>query len=120
MDKEILDINEFLDRVMDDKELVSELLDDFSHVYSEKLKQLKRAVKQRDFEKIHEIAHSIKGAAGNISAKSMYTCYNIIEHLSDYKELDLILELLKDLEDQFSELKIYIKKLKRGRQLKDS
>ena len=65
MSDEVLDLNEFLERVQDDKELLLELLDIFSDDYQKKRVQLEEAVNKNDSEQIKSVAHSLKGASGN-------------------------------------------------------
>ena len=109
---EIIDINDFLERVAEDKELLMELLNDFIEDYKEKRKLLDEAIEKKDFERIAVVVHTIKGAASNISVKVMANCCMIMEQLAINKEMDLIKELVADLDGQFSELTEYFYKLK--------
>ena len=112
MNNSILDLQELMDRVMEDRELILELADDFSKDYPENRKLLGEAIAQKDFEKIKDIAHRIKGAAGNISVKPMFTCCFLIEQFALANQIDLILELIKDLDVQFREFQEFIAQLK--------
>ena len=71
MSQDAIDLNEFLERVQDDKALLVELLDIFVSDYQPKRRALEEAVKKNNFEQIKSIAHSLKGASGNISAKPL-------------------------------------------------
>jgi len=114
MKEEILDLKDLLERVMDDKELVLELLDDFENDYLNNGVLLKDAIEQKDFLKIKGMAHRIKGAAGNISVKSMHNTCTLIENMAERGEqLDIISELVKDLDSQFSELQAHMVKLRK-------
>jgi len=81
MSEDLLDVNEFMERVQDDKELLLELLDIFLADYMEKRKTLQEAVDGQDFEQIKGVAHSLKGASGNISAKSMCEIFSSLEEM---------------------------------------
>ena len=83
MNEQTLDLNEFLERVQDDKELLLELLDIFVNDYKEKSRLLNQAISQKDIEQVKGIAHSLKGAYGNISAKSMRKSLIIFEEMKD-------------------------------------
>ena len=115
MDKSILDIKDVLERVQDDWELLMELLDIFSEDYVEKREHLNELIRDNDLEEIRNIAHSIKGAAGNISAKAMHTTCEKIEKLAEANNLAPIKDLLPQLDKQFIELEGCIKELQKGK-----
>ena len=112
MDNNTLDLKDVLERVQDDWELLMELLDIFSEDYTEKRELLKELLLENNFEEIRNIAHSIKGAAGNISAKSMHATSEKIEKLAEEKNLTSVKELLPQLDKQFIDLQGCIKELK--------
>ena len=113
MNNKIVDVKDALDRILDDKELLIELLEDFEKDYSSKRKLLEEAIAQKNYEKIKDIAHSVKGSAGNVSIKSMHTCYMLIEYLAENEDLKLIEELLVDIDQQFLELKTFCSQLRK-------
>ena len=80
MEDKIIDLDEVMERVQDDKELLLELFDIFSQDYELKLQKLKPAMADKNFETIKDVIHSIKGAAGNISAKFVHAECIKIEH----------------------------------------
>ncbi len=109
---DIIDLEEALERVQDDRELLKELMEDFVKDYLSKRKILNKAIEQKNFELIKDTAHFIKGAAGNISAKTIYTCLVIVEQLADNQQIDLVVELLIDVDKQFAELQAYVSRFK--------
>lgn len=112
MDKHILDLKDVLERVQDDRELLMELLDIFVEDYTEKRGILDTLIKENDAEEVRNIAHSIKGAAGNISAKAIHaTCENM-ERLAEGNNLAAVKGLLGSLDKQFVDLQGCIKELK--------
>jgi len=112
MDNNTLDLKDVLERVQDDWELLMELLDIFSEDYTEKREVLNELIKENNFEEIRNIAHSIKGAAGNISAKAMHATSERIERLAEERNLVTVKELLPELDKQFVQLQACIKELK--------
>ena len=115
MDKSILDIKDVLERVQDDWELLMELLDIFSEDYTEKREVLNELIQEKNFEEVRNIAHSIKGAAGNISAKSIHATCEKIEKLAEGDDLTTVKGLLPQLDKQFVDLQGCIEELKKGK-----
>jgi len=112
MAEDIIDLKDVLERVQDDKELLLELLDIFQEDFIAKRQMLREAVAQKDFIKIKEVAHSMKGASGNISAKRMYETCLKLEQIAKDKNPANMEGLLKDIEGQFEEIKINAVKLR--------
>jgi len=112
MADEILDVDEFMERVQDDKELLLELLDIFVSDYLEKAKLIREAVSSDDFEQIKSIAHSLKGASGNISAKKLRESFVKLEELGKNSDTSGADELLSTMNQQFEELSVRIESVK--------
>lgn len=105
MDSEIIDLKEVLERVQDDKELLIELFDIYKTDFSKKRQALSEAITASDITKIKEIAHSMKGASGNISAKSIYGSCLALEQLAKANATTGMNELVKRIDDQFEQVK---------------
>ena len=112
MADDIIDLPDVLERVQDDKELLLELLDIFQEDFIAKRQILFDAIEQNDFVKIKEVAHSMKGASGNISAKRMYATCMDLEQLAKAGNPVGMAELLKKIDGQFEEIKANAIKLK--------
>ena len=112
MNSEIIDLKEVLDRVQNDRELLIELLDIFLEDCPPKINAIKEAVAKKDFLQLRDIAHSMKGASGNISAKNINASFLQIEQMAKNNDLNSIDVSLKELDKRFEELKTYSKKLK--------
>ena len=112
MSQEIVDLKEVLERVQDDKELLLELLDIFIEDYPIKIETIRQGVKDKDFEKLRDASHSLKGASGNIAAKRINMLIVQVEQLVKMNTTDGIEDLLKNLEQAFSDFKIFTAKLK--------
>jgi len=112
MNKEIFDVEELLERVQDDKELLVELLDIFTEDYQGKRDGLGAAATNNSFEDIRTIAHSLKGASGNISAKSLRLTLLELEDMGRDENLDGVEEKLSDLDRKYGELVVCMNELK--------
>jgi len=116
MSEELLDLAEFKERVQDDIELLLELLDIYSNDFEEKRKIIEVAVQSKNFDQVKSIAHSLKGASGNISAKTMRECWLKLEEMGKTQNLASAPDMLKrvdeiyvDLSQRFAQLKKELK-----------
>ena len=112
MAEDIIDLADVLERVQDDKELLLELLDIFQEDFIIKRKNLEEALAKSDMTKIKEIAHSMKGASGNISAKRMHATCLELEQLAKTGSTAGMDVLVKAIDGQFEEIKANAVKLK--------
>ncbi len=112
MSDEIIDVPEFMDRVQEDKDLLKELLDIFVEDFEQKRIKLTEAVANKDFETIKSIAHSVKGASGNISAKLLREVCIVLETKGKAGDAAGLTVLLQDLDRQYTALKERIVTLK--------
>ena len=110
---DIIDLKEVLERVQDDRELLIELFDIFQEDFVGKRQILGDAVKTKDIAKIKEVAHSLKGASGNISAKGMHADFLQIEQMTRNNDLSQADAILKDIDTQFLQLKNFIVQFKK-------
>ncbi len=105
MSDNIFDLQEFMERVQNDKGLLLELLDIFTEDYKTKRQLLSEAIDKQDYEQVRSIAHSLKGATGNISAKVLRETFNQIENMAKAENLEGIDRILVVLDSQYEELK---------------
>lgn len=112
MNQDVIDLVEVLERVQNDRELLIELFDIFSEDYPAKVVAIKEAVAKKDFIQIRDVAHSMKGASGNISAKKVNASFLKIEQMAKNNILTGIEEALKELAENLQEFKLYSAKLK--------
>ena len=110
---EIIDLKDFMERVQDDKELLVELLDIFQEDFVGKRQVLDEAVKSGDTNKIKEVAHSLKGASGNISAKEMHANFLKVEAAVKNNDLNQVASILKEIDVQFDQIKQFTVKIKK-------
>jgi two-component system sensor histidine kinase/response regulator len=62
--------NELLERVDGDRELLAELLELLRKDYPVQIKAMRRAIAENDGKALEHVAHSMKGALGNLAATS--------------------------------------------------
>ena len=103
-----LDIDEFMNRVQNDKELFFELLDIFVQDFQTKRMELGEAVKNNDAQTIEHVAHFLKGSCGNISAKPLRSIFSELEGRGKAHDLEDLGKCLSDIDLKFEELAIRI------------
>jgi HPt (histidine-containing phosphotransfer) domain-containing protein len=114
MDPEILDLDDCLERIQGDRELLLELVDIFLDDAPKKIQQAEQLLRQQSHDALSDVAHGLKGAAGNISAKKLQKIFLEIEEKAKQKTewtaLSLLLEQAKTAFDEFTS---YIPALKK-------
>lgn len=110
--KDILDTEEFFERVQKDKKLFIAILNVFTVDFKQKRERLETALKRKDFEGIASLTHSLKGACANIAAKILKKNCVLIEEAAVKNDVSGIKEALAGLDSGFKELLKYIAKLK--------
>ncbi len=114
MSDNVFDLQEFMERVQNDKELLLELLDIFVEDYKTKRQLLSEAIDKQDYEQVRSIAHSLKGATGNISAKALRQTFMQIEEMAKAGNLEGIDKILVILDSQYEELQSRIDAVRSG------
>jgi HPt (histidine-containing phosphotransfer) domain-containing protein len=109
---EPIDLPDVMERVQDDKELLLDLFDIFQEDFVAKSAALKKAIADNDMQKVKEVAHSVKGASGNISAKGMYATALQIEQSAKEENMAGVGDLASELDKQFAQVQAYIIKIK--------
>jgi len=113
MEKKIIDLEEVMERVQDDKELLLELFEIFSEDYELKIRKLKPAIAEKNFEAVQDLIHSIKGAAGNISAKSLHAACVNIEQLASTRNIDAVEMAVSALDGHYKNLQRRMAEIKK-------
>ena len=112
MSENALDVDEFMNRVQDDKGLFFELLDIFVQDFQTKRQELKEAVEKNDSETIEHVAHFLKGSCGNISAKSLRVIFIRFEEKMAKGIWEGLEQDLEDIDQKFEELVMHIGELR--------
>ncbi len=110
MSDDAIDMKEVMERVQDDRELLIELLQIFSDDYVQKKKMLDEAVIKNDFDQVRNIAHGLKGASGNISAKKLRISFADLGQMAKDRNFSKAKETLDLIDRQFNELKDFAAK----------
>lgn len=105
IDQNTFDRDMLLKKLNNNYELYNKIVEVFFKETSQKLGELKTAVKLMDYEKIISISHSIKGAAGNITASKMQECAKNLEFAGKDREATNIDKLFEELSNEFKKLK---------------
>lgn len=112
MNEETLDVNEFMNRVQNDKDLFFELLDIFVSDFQKKREELEMAVAQKDSEAICQVAHFLKGSCGNISAKTLRRLCVDLEKTVEENGPEHLEQYVKNIDQEFEQLVTCIGKLR--------
>lgn len=115
MNEKALDVEEFMNRVQDDKDLFFELLDIFVEDFYAKRRELKEAVEKEDSQTVEHVAHFLKGSCGNISAKSLRAIFSKLEEKGARGILEGLEKDLEDIDRNFEELLTHIGELRNSR-----
>ena len=74
-----IDIASALERIGGNKALLVRLLRSFSDEYKRAASEIREALEKNDLQSARELAHSIKGVAGNLSATDLYAAASQLE-----------------------------------------
>jgi CheY-like chemotaxis protein/HPt (histidine-containing phosphotransfer) domain-containing protein len=99
-----LDRDELLTRMLDDEALAREIVAAFLEDAPHQLNSIHQAVNTRDFDTIRERAHTLKGAAGNVSGIAVRELAKALELAAKNKEEARIAEIGADLGRAIEEL----------------
>jgi len=88
-----------------DYELYQELMDLFFEQSEQQIKALDEAIKNKQALSIRDLAHSIKGAAGNLGVNQVQQTATVLEQIGSESELDRA-------EETYSTLKLEIDRVK--------
>ncbi|MBD3234424.1 MAG: response regulator [candidate division Zixibacteria bacterium] len=87
-DRRVFDKKVALERVEGDEEILSEVVVLFLNDYENLLSKIRQAAESDDFDTLKRTAHTLKGAAGNIGAESVYSTAYQLENIGENKNLD--------------------------------
>lgn len=102
---DIFDKDSFLDRLLGDEDLSKKIIKGFIEDSLRQIGILKEAFDNRDTNVIHSQAHSLKGAAANISATALKELAYQIEIAGETGDLIKAASLIPKLDEQFEVLK---------------
>ena len=112
MSEEAIDLKEALERIQDDKDLLLELFEIYCEDHATKMGELRTAVSKNDVEQIKRIAHSLKGASGNISAKKLHVAFLGLEQQAKGNDLVRASQTIAEIDRIYDEAKASMAKIK--------
>jgi HPt (histidine-containing phosphotransfer) domain-containing protein len=102
---EIFDKNSFLERLLDDEDLAREIIKEFLEDSLSQIDTIKKALSNNNPKLVHRQAHSLKGAAANVSATALKKLAYQIEIASKTGDMAKASSLISKLVEQFEALK---------------
>jgi PAS domain S-box-containing protein len=101
---EVFNVEEALVRVEGDRELLGEMAELFLTEYPRLMEAIKTALAQQDAQALMQSAHTLKGAAGNLSASKVFDAAFTLEEMGRQGDLSQASEAVAVLEQQLSRL----------------
>lgn len=109
--EKILDIQDAMNRLMNNKEMLSRWLNDFFH--SQIVNEIEYYIKTGDFDLIHKGLHHLKGVSANLSLNRLSAMARYLDEFAkSNSNLDEIIDGFPKLKDIFIESHEYCKKEK--------
>jgi len=109
---DIIDLKDAIERVQDDKELLLELFEIFQEDFPGKRDAILAAFTKGDVNTFLQLAHGLKGATGNISARQMHENCIELDLMGRKGNLAGAKERLELLDKQYEAFKAEAAKLK--------
>jgi HPt (histidine-containing phosphotransfer) domain-containing protein len=109
-----LDIEEALRRFNGNQAIFSKLLKRFIEINSDIEKKTTQLVNSGNSEEIFIFFHSIKGGAGNLSAKKLYEKSTVLEGFARNGDFESIKKELPSFYDVYDQLKIAVADLEKS------
>ena len=97
-----------VDRVGGEEEFLIELLNDLKEMIDENLKKIQSYIHEKKYHEIRELAHSIKGASGNLGLNTVYDTTLNLENNAKEENLEKINKYFKNLEQDYRHLSILL------------
>jgi CheY-like chemotaxis protein len=110
-DNPLIDMEAAMARFGNDEEFFREMAEEFLKYAPEQITALEKAAQKGDADSVQKTAHSIKGAAGNLSAQNIFSLALTIENKGRSKDIKGVSLLIEDLKTEVSELRKFIEKM---------
>ena len=95
-------------RVGGEEDFLVELLTDLKEMVKNSIEKIKKNLKNTEFKEIRELAHSMKGASGNLGLNTMYEATLNLEQSAKDQNANSISKYLEDLEDDYKNLEVLL------------
>jgi CheY-like chemotaxis protein len=103
-----IDLDKALSEFMGEKEVLSDLLKEFTAKVRSQIKAIQQAFLSLDFKEIAKEAHSIKGGAANLTANKVAGIASALEKAAGLKQIELVKQLARELEEKHQQLEKYL------------
>jgi HPt (histidine-containing phosphotransfer) domain-containing protein len=103
-----IDLHEALERAMGEKEFLEMLIAEFTDGLESELEHLRAAIKQEDLATLAKHSHTLKGAAGNLSAKALATAIKRLEEAGRGGDFRKSVQLVEDVASEAVRLRAYM------------
>lgn len=108
IDEVVIDWAELTMRVSDDVDLIEKMMTVFLDTTTERIELLDKALESAASEDIRSLAHLLKGAAGNMGAKSINEAALKLEMAARQGDLTVFEQLLEDIKKEFKRFKDFV------------
>jgi len=106
-----VDMDNAMLRFGNDREFFKEMVREFLNYMPDQIEDLEVAATSEDAPMVQKNAHSIKGAAGNLSAQGIFNMALQIESMGQGGDVSGVSSLIEDLKSEISSLEQFAKKL---------
>lgn len=107
-------IQELMERIGGDLDLLSHLLTIFTRDYDQCITSVQQAIKDKDGEALHKLAHRMKGALGNFAAHGAYEAAQRLEKMALGDDLSKAEALWEQLQGEVRKVKVTLESLVKG------
>jgi CheY-like chemotaxis protein len=104
----LIDMEAAMARFGNDRDFFREMAEEFLNYVPEQIKVLEEAVQSDDTDSVQKTGHSIKGAAGNLSAQKIFSLALIIENKGRSKDIADVSPLIEDLKTEVSAVQKFL------------
>jgi PAS domain S-box-containing protein len=111
-----VDMKDAMDRFDNDREFFREMLDQFLNLLPGQVKEIEKALAADDAETVQKTAHNIKGSAGTLSARRLYSIVLEMEESGRAGDLSGTGVLLEELKSEIGLLAEFASSLEEGGQ----
>lgn len=107
----VIDRKELLARLDDDTELLAELVDLFLEDLPARMQGMREALAEDDVERLHELAHALKGSVGNLAATRAMAAATTLNKLARAGEREGLKEAVDRFEADLQQLEPALREL---------
>jgi HPt (histidine-containing phosphotransfer) domain-containing protein len=95
-------------RVGGEEDFLIELLNDLKAMVHENIEKIQKHINKNNYKEIRELAHSMKGASGNLGLNIMYDTTLNLENNAKEQNVENVNKYFKNLEIDYKNLKILL------------